>query len=165
MQNALILLAAIAAALAIGFAMRARAGRARAVGPGSSPNPGASSPASGPSPTDQNPEHESPDLRRLLLDAGLSPSSPTVLHFSATWCGPCAAVRRVVEQTLSALAAEGVPVVDLELDIDENPTLAKELKVMSLPTTFVYDASGALTHRIAGVPKADALRAALHPSR
>lgn len=149
MQNALILLAAIAVALAVGFALRARAGRARAVDP--SPSPSA---------TDQ-----SPDLRRLLLDAGLSPSSPTVLHFSATWCGPCAGVRRVVEQTLAALAAEGVPAVDLELDIDENPALAKELKVMSLPTTFVYDASGALTHRIAGVPKADALRAALRPSR
>ena len=31
-------------------------------------------------------------------DLGLSTTGPTVVHFSATWCGPCAAVRRVVDQ-------------------------------------------------------------------
>jgi hypothetical protein len=29
-------------------------------------------------------------------DLGLSATGPTILHFSAVWCGPCAAVRRVV---------------------------------------------------------------------
>lgn len=140
MPNALILIAAIAVAIAIGFALRARGGQVRAV----------ESVSAG---------------RQLLLDAGLSESSPTILHFSATWCGPCAAVRRVVSQTAAKLADEGLPVLDLELDIDENPSLAKELKVLSLPTTFLYDASGTLHNRIAGVPKADALRAALRELR
>ena len=30
-------------------------------------------------------------------DLGLSGTGPTVLHFSAPWCGPCAGVRRVVD--------------------------------------------------------------------
>ncbi len=31
-------------------------------------------------------------------DLGLSHTGPTLVHFSAVWCGPCAAVRRVVEK-------------------------------------------------------------------
>ncbi len=146
MSNALILVAVIAAALAIGFALRARGGRVRAVVP--SAVPAAAEPDTDP-------------VRRLLIEAGVSETAPTILHFSATWCGPCAAVRRIISQATAALADEGLTVLDLELDIDENPALAKELKVLSLPTTFLYDASATLAHRIAGVPKADALRTAL----
>lgn len=155
MTNALILLAVVIVTLAIGFLLRARSGRVRAVGPDrtdpqqGSPQPGAAQTGSVTA------------ARQLLLAAGLSESVPTILHFSATWCGPCAAVRRVVTQTITKLADEGVPVLDLELDIDENPSLAKELKVMSLPTTFLYTASGVQQHRISGVPKADTLLAAL----
>jgi thiol-disulfide isomerase/thioredoxin len=36
-------------------------------------------------------------------DLGLSETGPTVLHFSAVWCGPCAGVRRVVEQVCAEL--------------------------------------------------------------
>lgn len=149
MQNTLLLLAAIAVVLVIGVTLRARAGRVRpATGPGTASGTGAA-------------DSPSADLRRLLLEAGVSRSGPTILHFSATWCGPCAAVRRVVAQTIPTLADEGLTVLDLELDIDENPSLATALKVLSLPTTFLVDASGAVEHRISGVPKADALRAAL----
>ena len=31
-------------------------------------------------------------------ELGLSGTGPTVLHFGAVWCGPCAGVRRVVDQ-------------------------------------------------------------------
>lgn len=137
--NVLILIVAVAVALAAGFLIRSRSGK---VLDGSAVDPDSA----------------------LLLDAGLSTTCPTILHFSAPWCGPCAAVRRVVDQVIGKLAAEGVTVLDLEVDIDENPSLAQQLKVLSLPTTFIYDASGAQLHRIPGVPKADALLAALRPA-
>lgn len=102
--------------------------------------------------------------RTLLLDAGAVPGTSTVLHFSAEWCGPCAAVRRVVGQVIDG-STDGAPAQngpqELEVDIDAHPVLAKEMGVLSLPTTFVLDADLVERARISGVPKADALRSAL----
>lgn len=91
-------------------------------------------------------------------DLGLSTTGPTVVHFSATWCGPCAAVRRVVDQV-----CDDLEVAHVEIDLDANPVAARRLSVLSLPTTFVFDASGQQRYRTAGVPKSADLREALLP--
>src|SRR6478672_11360733 len=92
-------------------------------------------------------------------DLGLSDTGPTVVHFSAVWCGPCAGVRRVVEQVCEELPA----VAHVEIDMDANPEAARRLSVLSLPTTFVFDADGRQRYRVAGVPTAADLRSALDP--
>ena len=92
-------------------------------------------------------------------DLGLSRDGPTVLHFSASWCGPCSQVRRVVDQVCDGL--DGV--AHVEIDMDANPGAARRLSVLSLPTTFIFDADGRQRYRTAGVPKADDLRSALTP--
>ncbi|MDT5226688.1 MAG: hypothetical protein QOE12_764 [Mycobacterium sp.] len=92
-------------------------------------------------------------------DLGLSPDGPTVVHFSASWCGPCIQVRRVVDQVCNDLDQ----VAHVEIDIDANPGPARQLSVLSLPTTFIFDADGRQRYRTAGVPKADDLRSALAP--
>jgi thiol-disulfide isomerase/thioredoxin len=102
---------------------------------------------------------------RSALDApetaelGLSRTGPTVVHFSAVWCGPCAAVRRVVDEVCSELP----DVAHVEIDMDANPAAARRLSVLSLPTTFIFDARGRQRYRTAGVPKAADLRSALVP--
>ena len=90
---------------------------------------------------------------------GLSDTGPTVLHFTATWCGPCAAVRRVVDQVCAELPA----VAHVEIDMDDNPEAARRLSVLSLPTTIIFDAAGRPRYRSTGVPKAADLRSALEP--
>jgi len=90
---------------------------------------------------------------------GLSGTGPTVLHFSATWCGPCSAVRRVVDQVCADLPA----VAHVEIDMDENPEAARRLSVLSLPTTIIFDGDGRPRYRTTGVPKAADLRSALEP--
>lgn len=90
---------------------------------------------------------------------GLSDTGPTVLHFSAEWCGPCAAVRRVVDQ----VCAELPEVAHLEIDMDANPEAARRLSVLSLPTTVIFDRQGHPRYRTSGVPKAADLRSALEP--
>ena len=90
---------------------------------------------------------------------GLSMSGPTILHFSAPWCGPCAAVRRVVD----TVCADLPEVSHVEIDMDANPEAARRLSVLSLPTTIVFDAGGHPRYRASGVPKADDLRSALTP--
>lgn len=92
-------------------------------------------------------------------DLGLSGSGPTIVHFTAAWCGPCAAVRRVVHQVIADLPA----VTHVEIDMDENPAAARRLSVLSLPTTFIFDADGRQLYRSAGVPKVADLKAALEP--
>lgn len=87
----------------------------------------------------------------------LSATGPTIVHFSAVWCGPCAAVRRVVDQ----VSAEQPEVAHTEVDIDANPDAARTLSVLSLPTTFIFDATGRQAYRVSGVPKAADLRTAL----
>ena len=94
-----------------------------------------------------------------IAELGLSRTGPTVVHFSAVWCGPCAAVRRVVDQVCGELP----DVAHLEIDMDANPVAARRLSVLSLPTTFIFDARGRQRYRTAGVPKAADLRSALVP--
>jgi thiol-disulfide isomerase/thioredoxin len=90
---------------------------------------------------------------------GLSHTGPTILHFSADWCGPCAAVRRVVDQVCKEVPG----VAHVEIDMDANPEAARRLSVMSLPTTLIFDADGRPRYRTTGVPKAADLRSAVEP--
>ena len=92
-------------------------------------------------------------------DLGLSRTGPTVVHFSAVWCGPCAGVRQVVNQVVGDLP----DVAHVEIDMDTNPAAARRLSVLSLPTTFIFDRDGRQRYRTAGVPKAADLRSALVP--
>ncbi|MET0897381.1 MAG: thioredoxin family protein [Mycobacterium sp.] len=92
-------------------------------------------------------------------DLGLSRTGPTIVHFSAAWCGPCAGVRRVVDQVCADLPE----VAHVEIDMDANPAAARRLAVLSLPTTFVFDANGRQRYRTSGVPEPAGLRSAVAP--
>ncbi|OBF56306.1 thiol reductase thioredoxin [Mycobacterium sp. 852002-50816_SCH5313054-b] len=106
-------------------------------------------------------------VREILPDPGgpdggelaLSQSGPTIVHFSAPWCGPCDRVRRVVGQ----LCEEMADVAHLEIDLDANPGTARRFSVLSLPTTLIFDVEGRQRYRASGVPKAADLRSALQP--
>ncbi|WP_336086442.1 thioredoxin family protein [Nocardia sp. SSK8] len=136
-----ILAAVVVAAVVVGLLLRRGQGRVR--------------------PATLDPQTE--QRARLLGAAGVTGSAPAVLHFSADWCGPCDAVRRVVAGVTADLAESPNAPRDIEIDIDADPALAKELNVLSLPTTFVFDAEGKERFRISGVPKAGDLRTALEP--
>jgi thiol-disulfide isomerase/thioredoxin len=93
------------------------------------------------------------------VDLGLSRTGPTVLHFSAPWCGPCDRVRRVVDQVCDDLG----DVAHVEIDLDANPAVARRFSVLSLPTTLIFDVDGRQRYRASGVPTAVDLRSALEP--
>ena len=90
---------------------------------------------------------------------GLSGSGPTVVHFSAPWCGPCDRVRRVVEQVCDDLG----DVAHVEVDLDANPETARRYSVLSLPTTLIFDVDGRQRYRTSGVPSSADLRSVLKP--
>ncbi len=134
----IVLMVVIVATLAVGTALRTRSGKLRTTGDDASVG-----------------THE---LHPALATAGVGDGIPVVLHFSAPWCGPCAAVRRVVVQVLDRDPGRAR---EVELDLDENPVLARKLGVLSLPTTFVFDGEGRERFRASGVPSVDDLRTAL----
>ncbi|OBF00364.1 thioredoxin family protein [Mycobacterium sp. 852002-10029_SCH5224772] len=90
---------------------------------------------------------------------GLSRSGPTVVHFSAPWCGPCDRVRRVVVQVCADLGE----VAHVEVDLDADPDTARRYSVLSLPTTLIFDVDGRQRYRTSGVPSAADLRSVLKP--
>ena len=96
-------------------------------------------------------------------ELGLSRTGPTVVHFSAPWCGPCDRVRRVVGQVCDNMRDLGSPVAHVEVDIDANPEAARRFSVLSLPTTLIFDVDGRQRYRASGVPNAADLRSALAP--
>ena len=140
-MTALVILGiAVVATLAIGLILRGRAGKVRATAP---------------VPTTDTVEDTR--IAPLAAAGGSATGQPIVLHFSADWCGPCAAVRRVIGQVLDRVDTA----TEVELDIDEHPSLAKTLGVLSLPTTFILDGALAERFRISGVPSATDLRSSL----
>ncbi|NNH75630.1 thioredoxin family protein [Nocardia uniformis] len=147
MIELVVLAIAVAAAAGVGILVRRNEGRVRTVAEGTTTD--------GADPSGPRTE--------LLAAVGLAANRPAVLHFSADWCGPCAAVRRVVAAVVTEFADAPAAPLDIEVDIDADPALAKELSVLSLPTTFVFDTAGRERFRISGVPKAADLRTALAP--
>jgi thiol-disulfide isomerase/thioredoxin len=105
-----------------------------------------------------NPESDR-DAHAGAGELGLSRAGPTVVHFSAPWCGPCDHVRRVVDQVCDDLG----DVAHVEVDLDANPQAARRFSVLSLPTTLIFDVDGRQRYRASGVPKAVDLRSALEP--
>ncbi len=66
----------------------------------------------------------------------LKSERPAVVDFWASWCGPCKMLAPLIEQ----LSEEYEGKIDFyKLNIDENPEIAMEYKIMSIPTVMVFD--------------------------
>lgn len=59
---------------------------------------------------------------------------PVFIDFWATWCGPCQMVGPVVEE----MAEEVTDVKICKVNVDEQPELARQYHVMSIPMFFVF---------------------------
>lgn len=57
-----------------------------------------------------------------------------VIDFSATWCGPCKMLAPVLEEVSEELAGK---VTFYNIDVDENPDLAQQYNISSIPALVV----------------------------
>jgi len=93
------------------------------------------------------------DLTVENFDENIS-QGKVFVDFWATWCGPCRALRPVMEELASDVAGRATVV---KVDIDAQSALAARFKVMSIPTVIVFE-NGVEVKRFVGMkPKEDYL--------
>ncbi|MCX7955546.1 MAG: thioredoxin [Patescibacteria group bacterium] len=68
-----------------------------------------------------------------------------VVDFYADWCGPC----RMMAPIIDELSKEKKEVKFVKINVDENPELASQYQVFSIPT-FVVFKNGQVIHQFVG---------------
>ena len=83
----------------------------------------------------------------------LQSTKPFLLDFWASWCGPCRMLSPVVDE----VAEERTDVKVGKVNVDEQPELAGEFGVMSIPTLLVFEQGKLVRQAVGARPKAGVL--------
>jgi putative thioredoxin len=102
------------------------------IGPGG--RPVTSEPAQGASGT--SPHVKDSGLATFAADVlEASRATPVIVDFWAPWCGPC---KTLGPQLEAAVNAQNGAVKMVKINIDENPEIAQQLRIQSIPTVYAF---------------------------
>ena len=86
------------------------------------------------------------EFKSKVIDSG----RPALVDFWASWCGPCRMLSPIVDSV-----SEQVSGVDFyKVNVDEEPELAREFAIMSIPCLILFKDGRAIDQSVGVVPEA-----------
>ena len=74
-----------------------------------------------------------PTFAADVLDASME--TPVIVDFWAPWCGPCKQLTPLLEKAVTDAKGK---VRMVKVNIDENPEIAQQLRIQSIPTVYAF---------------------------